>query len=156
MKPRVSMKPVDRETARFGRHIATLREQLSMTQDELCNRTKSTKHPISRSYISRIEAGMVQMPSKGKLEALARALNTTVGDLLVHAGYSMPGVDRTDDEFGLTLNRLRDMNLTRGEKEDILLAIEVALSRVGKRKAEIAASKQAVDQTEGQLKEATR
>lgn len=121
------------DSERFGNYIKALRERLNMTQGELSRRTVAMPTPISRSYISRIESGEVLLPSKACLETLARALSTTVTDLVNWAGYTRPEQDNSD-EFSMALNSLKSANLTRAEKEDILLAIEVAMARSGKQK----------------------
>jgi transcriptional regulator with XRE-family HTH domain len=121
------MKPRSNHSLRLGNHVKHLREQLGLTQAELSKETARHKPHLSRSYISRIEGGEVVMPSKDLLESLARALRTTTTDLLSHAGYIQG--ESPSGEFELALDRLKGIDLTPEEKEDILLAIEIALGR---------------------------
>lgn len=142
----MTMQAKNDETKALGKYISSRRLQLNMTQGDLCRRTSKTKKPLSRSYISRIEAGAVLMPSKETLESIARSLDTTVADLLSHRGYAVSEAETSStgnpDEFSLKLNSLRSLKLTKAEKEDIMLAIDIALARQGQRKSEALAFKE--------------
>lgn len=66
----------------LGRYVRQLRKQQHLTQKEVAERAN-----IDRSYVSQIESGTVSNPSINVLQGLARALNTSIRDLLQEAGY---------------------------------------------------------------------
>jgi transcriptional regulator with XRE-family HTH domain len=76
----------------LGRRIRQLRDGLGLTHEEVAKRAG-----ISRSYVTRIEADKVDLPSKEILPRLAEALGTTREDLLRAAGYLDPYPTVLDD-----------------------------------------------------------
>jgi len=66
----------------FGERLRTLRKARGWTQADLGNASG-----LTRSHISRLEAGDIQLPSRDRLHRLAQALGTTPDDLLTAAGY---------------------------------------------------------------------
>jgi transcriptional regulator with XRE-family HTH domain len=65
----------------IGQRVQTLRESAGLAQDELAD-----KAGLSRPYISRIERGVVPSPKVLDLDAVARALGTTVAELTSESG----------------------------------------------------------------------
>jgi len=72
------------------------RESLGLTQEELAQRTETT-----RSYISQIESGKVQMPNAELRRAISKALGIRHVDFLVAVGelgdWEVPGFSPTAD-----------------------------------------------------------
>ncbi len=69
----------------LGRRIKQLRHALDLTHAQVAERAG-----ISRSYVTRLEADQVDLPSKEVLPRLAEALGTTRDDLVRAAGYIAP------------------------------------------------------------------
>ena len=66
----------------FGERLRSLRKTRGWTQADLARASG-----LTRSHISRLEAGAIQLPSRERLHRLAQALGTTPDDLLAAAGY---------------------------------------------------------------------
>ncbi len=60
----------------MGRRLKTLREARDMSRAELAERAG-----ITREYVRRLEAGL-QDPTLGTLQKIAKALKTTVAELV--------------------------------------------------------------------------
>lgn len=78
----VTAEPTPVEDSALGERIKELREAAGLTHAEVAERAG-----ISRSYVTRLEAGKVGLPSRGVLPRLAEALDTTREDLLRAAGF---------------------------------------------------------------------
>jgi transcriptional regulator with XRE-family HTH domain len=65
--------------------LKTLRKARGWTQHDL-----SRASGLTRSHISRLERGDIQLPSSERLRQLAVALGTSLDDLLEAAGYRDP------------------------------------------------------------------
>ncbi|HUS15127.1 MAG TPA: helix-turn-helix transcriptional regulator [Chloroflexia bacterium] len=66
----------------FGERLRALRKARNLTQVAL-----GEASGLTRSHISRLEAGDIRLPSRERLLQLAAALGTTADDLLAAAGY---------------------------------------------------------------------
>ncbi len=66
----------------LGERLRSLRKARGWTQEEL-----AAASGLTRSHISRLEGGDIQLPSRDRLLRLATALGTTPDDLLAAAGY---------------------------------------------------------------------
>lgn len=80
------------ERITLGRRIRQLRDGLGLTHEQVAKLAG-----ISRSYVSRIEADKVDLPSKEVLPRLAEALGTSRDDLLRASGYLEPFPTLLDD-----------------------------------------------------------
>ncbi|HEU0020287.1 MAG TPA: helix-turn-helix transcriptional regulator [Dehalococcoidia bacterium] len=69
-------------SAGLGKRIKELRDLSGLTHAQV-----GQAAGISRSYVSRLEAGKVALPSREVLKRLAEALGTNREDLLRAAGY---------------------------------------------------------------------
>lgn len=78
----------ERNTPTFGRIIRERRIELGLTQEELAERVGDS---VRQSDISRIERGYVSLPRRGRLEALAEALDLSPGYLLMQSGWMSEG-----------------------------------------------------------------
>ncbi len=76
----------------LGKRIKQLRHALDLTHAQVAERAG-----ISRSYVTRLEADQVDLPSKEVLPRLAEALGTTRDDLVRAAGYIDPPPTVLDD-----------------------------------------------------------
>jgi transcriptional regulator with XRE-family HTH domain len=100
--------------ATIGEVVRRLRDEKNMTQGELEELTHGT---VSRGYVANLERGKIRMPSEGKLEALAHALDVTRRYILEQAGMIEP-VDTADPYIVELADVFAD--LTDEEKEEIL------------------------------------
>ncbi len=71
--------------ARLGNRIREVRLARRLTQDDV-----ATIANINRSYVSQIEHGRIDNPSYTVLRGIAKALDTSLDDLLQAAGYISP------------------------------------------------------------------
>ena len=71
--------------------LKALRKARGWTQHDL-----SRASGLTRSHISRLERGDIQLPSSERLRQLAIALGTSLDDLLEAAGYRDPVRDNGD------------------------------------------------------------
>lgn len=69
----------------LGWRIRQLRHERGMSQEQLAKIVQ-----VERSYISHIESGRTQMPTRNILVSIARALETNTEQLLIAAGYLAP------------------------------------------------------------------
>ncbi len=76
----------------FGERLRTLRKARGWTQADLARASG-----LTRSHISRLEGGAIQLPARDRLHRLAGALSTTPDDLLAAAGYRQE--DHSADEL---------------------------------------------------------
>jgi transcriptional regulator with XRE-family HTH domain len=75
----------------LGERLRALRQARGWTQADL-----GEASGLTRSHISRLEAGDIQLPSRERLHRLATALGTTADDLLTAAGYRSEPVDASE------------------------------------------------------------
>jgi len=66
----------------FGDRLRDLRKGRGWTQAKLAESSG-----LTRSHVSRLEGGDIQLPSKERLHRLAASLSTSEDDLLTAAGY---------------------------------------------------------------------
>jgi transcriptional regulator with XRE-family HTH domain len=78
----------------LGRFIQRRRQELGMTQEELAERIGDG---VRQSEISRLEHDHITLPRRERLEALAVALDVSIGALLVRSGWA-----GADEEFDPT------------------------------------------------------
>src|SRR5690242_21672779 len=74
--------------AALAERLRALRRARGWTQQDL-----SRISSLTRSHISRLERGDIQLPSSDRLRQLALALGTSLDDLLEAAGYRDPAAD---------------------------------------------------------------
>lgn len=68
----------------LGQVIRQRRIELALTQEELAERVGEN---VRQSEISRLERDYVGLPRRSRLEALARALDLSLGQLLMRSGW---------------------------------------------------------------------
>ena len=68
----------------LGQFIRTNRLAMGLTQEQLANQVGEG---IRQSDISRLEQERVEFPRRERLEAIAAALDVTLGDLLISTGW---------------------------------------------------------------------
>ena len=68
----------------LGNYVRERRGDLGLTQEELAARIGGS---ATQAEISRLERGAIAFPRRQRLEALAAALEVTLGSLLVHSGW---------------------------------------------------------------------
>jgi transcriptional regulator with XRE-family HTH domain len=68
----------------LGNFLRERRMDLGLSQEQLAERIGGT---ASQAEISRLERGQVMLPRRGRMEALAAALDISLGALLVHSGW---------------------------------------------------------------------
>jgi transcriptional regulator with XRE-family HTH domain len=91
----------------LGSRIRQLRLEKGYSQGDLAKMVG-----VERSYISHIESGKTDMPTKMVLVSLANALDTTMEDLLTAAGYLTPSVvRRARERQRRTQELLRELEL---------------------------------------------
>lgn len=88
----------------LGTAIRDQRIRLGLTQEGLADRMAGLgDENIRQSDISRIENGLVQLPRFERLTYLTEALELSLGELLVNAGWAQkepfprPAEERTDE-----------------------------------------------------------
>jgi transcriptional regulator with XRE-family HTH domain len=79
---------------RFGKEIRRRRKALGLTQDALAERAKISPH-----FVSGLENGYTRDPSLSTVQALAKGLGVTVGELL-GASKSAPDLSPLATEVG--------------------------------------------------------
>ena len=84
-------------TATLGLRIRELRRSRRLTHSMLAE-----KVGISRSYVTRLESGRIDLPSKRVLWSLAKTLSVTTGDLLAAAGY-LPSWEQVNTLSGIEI-----------------------------------------------------
>jgi transcriptional regulator with XRE-family HTH domain len=72
----------------LGTLIRERRQDLGLTQEELADRIGGS---VRQAEISRLEAGHVALPRRERLEAIATALEVSIGELLVRTGWMQDG-----------------------------------------------------------------
>ncbi|MGI8587196.1 MAG: helix-turn-helix domain-containing protein [Chloroflexia bacterium] len=80
------------KNTKLGERLKALRKARGWTQENLAEVSG-----LTRSHISRLERGDIELPSRARLLRLADALGTTADDLLTAAGYRSD--DPTDTEL---------------------------------------------------------
>jgi transcriptional regulator with XRE-family HTH domain len=68
----------------LGQFIRANRLALGLTQEQLAERLGDN---VRQSHISQLEQDVVKFPRRERLEAIAEALNVTLGDLLISTGW---------------------------------------------------------------------
>lgn len=79
----------------LGEAIRQRRMAMGLTQEELAERVGEN---VRQSDISRLERDYVGLPRRARLEALARALDLSLGELLLRSGWITAGSDLQDQE----------------------------------------------------------
>jgi transcriptional regulator with XRE-family HTH domain len=74
--------------ASLGTFIRERRLELGLTQEELAARVGLTTR---QAEISRLEQGRIALPRRERLEAIAAALDVSLGELLVRTGWMTEG-----------------------------------------------------------------
>ena len=100
---------------RLGAFIRERRQALELTQEQLAERIGET---TNQAEISRLERGHIQLPRRERLDAIARALDVSLGELLVRSGWMDAGDDLTlaiaeSPANGWTVEDLDDLSSTR-------------------------------------------
>jgi transcriptional regulator with XRE-family HTH domain len=68
----------------LGNYIRERRQDLGLTQEDLAARIGGT---ATQAEISRLERGTIILPRRARLDALASALEVSIGALLMHSGW---------------------------------------------------------------------
>jgi transcriptional regulator with XRE-family HTH domain len=68
----------------LGNYVRERRVELGLTQEELAFRIGGS---ATQAEISRLERGAIAFPRRQRLDALATALEVTLGSLLIHSGW---------------------------------------------------------------------
>ena len=76
--------------ASLGTFIRDRRNELGLTQEEVAERIGPS---TQQSDVSRLERGGVALPRRERLEAIAAALDVSLGELLVRSGWMTAGDD---------------------------------------------------------------
>ena len=87
----------------LGNYIRERRQDLGLTQEELAARIGGS---ATQAEISRLERGSIALPRRNRLEALAAALEVTLGALLVHSGWLTRDEGTNLDAAATTQTRL--------------------------------------------------
>jgi transcriptional regulator with XRE-family HTH domain len=72
----------------LGTFIRERRQDLGLTQEALADRIGGS---VRQAEISRLEGGHVALPRRERLEAIATALEISIGELLVRSGWMSSG-----------------------------------------------------------------
>jgi transcriptional regulator with XRE-family HTH domain len=89
-------------TMTFGQIIRQRRIELGLTQEALAERVGDN---VRQADISRLERDYIALPRRGRLEALAHALDVSPGYLLMQSGWlhsEDASEERADGERGIT------------------------------------------------------
>lgn len=104
------------EDVRVGKKVATVRESLSLTAEELAERSG-----CDPALIRRIEAGEI-VPSLAPLIKISRALGVRLGTLLDDATGLGPAITRRDEAAGTTRMKSLATGSTAGTLDFFSLA----------------------------------
>ena len=69
---------------RIGDFIRQRRQELGLTQEELAERIGEN---VRQAEVSRLENNHIALPRRARLDAIAAALEVSLGDLLVRSGW---------------------------------------------------------------------
>ena len=83
----------------LGNYIRERRQDLDLTQEELAARIGET---VTQAEVSRLERGAIALPRRARLEALAVALEVTLGSLLMQTGWLTPEEQAQVDRLPVT------------------------------------------------------
>ena len=72
----------------LGTFIRERRQDLGLTQEDLAARVGGS---VRQAEISRLESGRIALPRRERLEAIANALDISIGELLVRSGWMSAG-----------------------------------------------------------------
>jgi transcriptional regulator with XRE-family HTH domain len=72
---------------RLGNYVRERRIDLGLTQEELADRIGGN---TTQAEVSRLERGHIMLPRRDRLDALASALDVTLGSLLLNSGWLTP------------------------------------------------------------------
>jgi len=72
----------------LGTFIRERRQELGLTQEELAERIGAA---VGQADVSRLETNRVAFPRRERLEAIARALDVSLGDILMRSGWMTNG-----------------------------------------------------------------
>lgn len=76
---------------RLGDYVRQRRLALNWSQDTLAEKIDRTQ-----KWVSRLENNQKELPEPEAMDALARALDVTVDELLRVSGYAVGGIDASD------------------------------------------------------------
>ncbi|MBI3969341.1 MAG: helix-turn-helix domain-containing protein [Chloroflexi bacterium] len=115
---------------RFAEELRARREDAGLSQNQLAKRVG-----LNSGYVSRLEAGARESPSREAVLALASALELGEPErdrLLAAAGYLPPSlaeIDWADPTLGLVIDILRDQRVPEDERGDFREQIRLAAKR---------------------------
>jgi transcriptional regulator with XRE-family HTH domain len=72
----------------LGTFIRERRQDLGLTQEQLADRIGGS---IRQAEVSRLEGGRIALPRRSRLEAIAAALEVSLGELLLRTGWMQDG-----------------------------------------------------------------
>jgi transcriptional regulator with XRE-family HTH domain len=146
---------------------------LGLTQEELVARSverleDGTEKPLAQAFLSQVEVGRIENPTRGKIRALAGALGMSYNDLLVEAGWIDPeppgpgpsaalldyvaGAERRDPLLAADLRQLREENTEEVYNRVVGLVDQLLRSGV-RAAAEMAARMRAVGEAGEQARD---
>jgi transcriptional regulator with XRE-family HTH domain len=114
----------------LGKYVRERRQDLGLTQEELAARIGGT---ATQAEISRLERGSVAFPRRSRLEALAVALEVSLGALLVNSGWLESDEGDLVEDVSTTQQQL-DSSLTDTlltEMRQIQESLLAAVARIG-------------------------
>jgi transcriptional regulator with XRE-family HTH domain len=112
----------------LGTFIRERRQDLGLTQEELAERVGDG---VRQAEISRLENNRISMPRRTRLVALARALEVSLGDLLIRSGWITED-QRADIPEDGSQDSLDARSATDGSRDD---QIDIALAHLGEARA---------------------
>ena len=114
----------------LGKYVRERRQDIGLTQEELAARIGGT---ATQAEISRLERGSVAFPRRSRLEALAVALEVSLGALLVNSGWLESDEGDLVEDVSTTQQQL-DSSLTDTlltEMRQIQESLLAAVARIG-------------------------
>jgi Helix-turn-helix. len=72
----------------LGENVRVFRERQGMTQTELAQKVRLRRHKVDRSYVSRVESGVIS-PPYNFVESLGRALRVPMWMLTANLGENV-------------------------------------------------------------------
>ena len=103
----------------LGTYVRERRMEMGLTQEQLAERIGET---TTQAEVSRLERGHIILPRRDRMEALAEALQVSLGSLLIHSGWL------TADE-GEVVDRLPTVGERNGAAVDASILEELAVLR---------------------------
>jgi transcriptional regulator with XRE-family HTH domain len=112
-------------TVTLGQFIRARRRMLGLTQEELAWRMADG---MTQSEISRLEIGLVTLPRAERLQRLAKVLDVSAGELLMHSAWAG---DTTEESTENEPHQCMDRSLSDTRiPEDAIQQVQKALAQI--------------------------